>query len=91
MTRNKILALALLLASSAHAEEVVYVTPVIPDEATKRQALMFGYILNGNDMSTGFVDVSGPVRCMMKQPDPELIGPVDPNHLENCFKRELGK
>ena len=77
-----VIALTLLLASSAHAGETIYVMPIIPDEATKKEALMMGYLLNGNDMSQGFVDVTEQTKCLMLLPTP--LGPRDPYRLDVC-------
>jgi hypothetical protein len=82
---KRLIALTLLLTSSAHAEEVVYVTPVIPDEATKREALMMGYIANGNSMVGDFkgsLDLTEQTKCLMLLPTP--LGPRDPYRLDVC-------
>lgn len=54
-----------LLASPALGDDVQYVMPEIPDEATKRAALLFAYELNGNSMvrhpSLGSIDLTGPL------------------------------
>jgi hypothetical protein len=69
MIKLAITALAMLPALAAD----VYRVPFIPDEAIKVEALKLAYLLNGNSMSRGFVDVSGPVRCMVLQPAAEEL------------------
>lgn len=54
----------LLMIQAARADDTVYIMPEIPDEATKRAALLFAYELNGNSMvrhpSLGSIDLTGP-------------------------------
>ena len=69
-----------MLTSPALAEEVKYVTPRIPTEAEKVEALQLGYILNGFSMvrhpSQGSIDVTG-----YQTPIPGVVRtiPIDPS------------
>jgi hypothetical protein len=70
---KRILAITLLLTSTAFADDTVYITPIIPDEATKAEALKLGFILNGYSMRRGSIDLSGPVKCLLLQPSTDSI------------------
>lgn len=81
---KRILAITLLLTSTAYADDTVYIIPNVPSEEVKREALLFAYILNRYSMvRPGGVDMSGPVKCLLLQP---------PTHdaqkrRENCLFR----
>jgi hypothetical protein len=52
--------LLLLLLAPAAAQDVEYITPVIPTEAEKIEALKLGYALNGNSMVGPTIDLTDP-------------------------------
>ena len=69
------IALSLLLASSATANEPRYVMPQIPTEEEKTMALKLGYILNGDSMARwGSIDLSGPKP--LPAPEPAPVAPL---------------
>ena len=57
--RRLLLATA-LLASPAMAQDVEYITPKIPTEAEKIEALKLAYALNGNSMVGPTIDLTDP-------------------------------
>jgi len=57
---HKILITAALLASPAMAQDVEYITPKIPTEAEKIEALKLAYALNGNSMVGPTIDLTDP-------------------------------
>jgi len=57
---HKILITAALLASPATAQDVEYITPKIPTEAEKIEALKLAYVLNGNSMVGPTIDLTDP-------------------------------
>jgi hypothetical protein len=70
---NRLIIAFLLLASSAHAEEQIYIMPEIPTEAEKIEALKMAYELNGNSMvrsiGAGNIDLSGPASFSLPKAD----------------------
>ena len=68
-------AAGLLLASAAHAQDT-YITPDIPDEATKVWALKRAYQLNGNSMVGKTVDLSKEIFPLPVPVKTESITPV---------------
>ena len=78
MTRLKLLIVgASWLASAAHAQDT-YITPDIPDEATKVWALKRAYQLNGNSMvgNNKMIDVSKEIFPLPVPVKTESIAPV---------------
>ena len=72
--------LGLLYTSAALAEDVQYITPEIPSEAMKVEALKLGYIANGFSMDghmEGSIDVSQAFK-VFPQLEPAPIGPPAP-------------
>ena len=66
---RRLLLAATLLASPALAEEVQYITPEIPTEAMKIEALKLGYIANGFSMvGNGSIDVSSAFKVYPPPP-----------------------
>jgi len=57
---HKILITAALLASPAMAQDVEYITPKIPTEQEKIEALKLAYALNGNSMVGPTIDLTDP-------------------------------
>jgi hypothetical protein len=70
---NRLIIAFLLLASSAYAEEQIYITPQIPTEQEKIDALKMAYELNGNSMvrsiGAGNIDLSGPAGFSLPKSD----------------------
>jgi len=69
-----------LLASPAMAQDVEYITPKIPTEAEKIEALKLAYALNGNSMVGPTIDLTDPkvleayrAAIVGTAPDPDPI------------------
>jgi hypothetical protein len=70
---NRLTLAFLMLASPALAQHAtIYVTPQIPTEAEKIEALKLAYELNGNSMvrapGAGSIDLSGPKDPVWPEP-----------------------
>jgi hypothetical protein len=70
---NRLTLAFLMLASPALAQDAtIYVTPQIPTEAEKIEALKLAYELNGNSMvrapGAGSIDLSGPKDPVWPEP-----------------------
>jgi hypothetical protein len=73
-------------ASSAFAEE--YITPRIPSEAEKVEALRLGYLLNGNSMvgnMQGSIDVSGAFNPIDAESN-TLRPPANPSEVKKPLR-----
>jgi hypothetical protein len=74
---TRIIAVLLLLGSSAVAEEVEYIMPRIPSEEAKILALKLGYELNGNSMVGRTIDLTRYLPAVEPSPVPlEKIKPT---------------
>jgi hypothetical protein len=71
--KRALIVLALIASPALAGEDVEYITPDIPDEATKRAALLLAYELNGNSMvrhpSLGSIDLSPPPKGLLPKTD----------------------